>query len=131
MSDARTAEELAAILRDAAMHYHDGPCGDAVDALNDLIDRLEAPSGGFEATVDRIPNRILIGLTMTDPLPSKLTLLDWLIAERSSHDTLTSRLEALEVEHEAVAAVLTPPGRFWFTALATAHDNAERVMERD
>lgn len=46
-------------------------------------------------------------------------------------DTLTSRLEALEVEHEAVAAVLTPPGRFWFTALATAHDNAERVMERD
>ena len=46
-------------------------------------------------------------------------------------NTLTSRLEALEVEHEAVAAVLTPPGRFWFTALATAHDNAERVMERD
>ena len=40
--DARTAEELAAILRDAAMHYHDGPCGDAVDALNDLIDLLEA-----------------------------------------------------------------------------------------
>ena len=44
-------------------------------------------------------------------------------------DTLTTRLEALEAEHEAVAAVLTPPGRFWFTALATAHDNAERVMK--
>lgn len=49
----------------------------------------------------------------------------------SELDTLITRLEALEAEHEAVAAVLTPPGRFWFTALATAHDNAERVMERD
>ena len=47
----------------------------------------------------------------------------------SELDTLTTRLEALEGEHEAVAAVLTPPGRFWFTALATAHDNAERVMK--
>ena len=48
-------------------------------------------------------------------------------------DTLTSRLEALEAEHEAVgrheATLTLLPNGAW-QDIATAHDNAERVMGR-